>query len=66
MTNTIYETPTVSVEIFSIEQGFAQSNLGGQTKLVPQSARMRITSMTFKTAETMKRLIKTAAVIASV
>lgn len=29
MTNTIYETPTVSVEIFSIEQGFAQSNLGG-------------------------------------
>lgn len=64
MTNTIYETPTVSVEIFSIEQGFAQSNLGGQTKLVPQSARMRITSMTFKTAETMKRLIKTAAVIA--
>lgn len=28
MTNTIYETPTVSVEIFSIEQGFAQSNLG--------------------------------------
>ena len=31
---------------------------------MPQSARMRITSMTFKTAETMKRLIKTAAVIA--
>ena len=29
MTNTIYETPTVSVEIFSIEQGFTQSNLGG-------------------------------------
>lgn len=29
MTNTIYETPTVSVEIFSIEQGFAQSNPGG-------------------------------------
>ena len=29
MTNTIYETPTVSVEIFSSEQGFAQSNLGG-------------------------------------
>lgn len=29
MTKAIYETPTVSVEIFSIEQGFAQSNLGG-------------------------------------
>lgn len=29
MTNTIYETPTVSVEVISIEQGFAQSNLGG-------------------------------------
>lgn len=29
MTKTIYETPTVSVEIFSIEQGFAQSSLGG-------------------------------------
>lgn len=64
MAKTIYEIPMVSIEVISIEHGFAQSNLGGQTKLVPQSARMRITSMTFKTAETMKRLIKTAAVIA--
>lgn len=30
MTKAIYETPTVSVEIFSIEQGFARSNLGGK------------------------------------
>ena len=37
---------------------------GGQTRLAPQSAKMRITAITFKTAEIMKRLIKTAAVIA--
>lgn len=29
MTKTIYETPMVSVEVFSIEHGFAQSNQGG-------------------------------------
>lgn len=29
MTKTIYEAPMVSVEVFSIEYGFAQSNLGG-------------------------------------
>ena len=37
---------------------------GGQTRLAPQSAKMKITAITFKTAEIMKRLIKTAAVIA--
>ncbi len=29
MTKTIYEVPMVSVEVISIEHGFAQSNLGG-------------------------------------
>lgn len=29
MTKTSYEAPMVSVEVFSIEYGFAQSNLGG-------------------------------------
>lgn len=29
MTKTIYEVPMVSVEVISIEYGFAQSSLGG-------------------------------------
>ena len=29
MTKTSYETPMVSIEVISIEHGFAQSNLGG-------------------------------------
>lgn len=30
MTKTIYEVPMVSVEVISIEYGFAQSSLGGK------------------------------------
>lgn len=48
MTKTIYEVPMVSVEVISIEHGLAQSNLGGQTRLAPQSEKMRITTTTFK------------------
>lgn len=29
MAKTIYEIPMVSIEVISIEHGFAQSNLGG-------------------------------------
>ena len=29
MAKTIYEAPMVSIEVISIEYGFAQSNLGG-------------------------------------
>lgn len=37
MTKTIYEVPMVSVEVISIEHGFAQSNLGANQAGAPVS-----------------------------